>query len=178
MQKHELPELAGRLAQLADALGGRAPSPAGLLVWLDALAECSMPDILAVLTEWPKRHHKMPLPAEVLAQARARLSERVESQAEKNRREAPSLADMIAGLRRNMSDEAKAAREQIADWLKSSGANGRNWRAWARELKAREEAGEPLSEVQREAWRTALRLTESDAEREARSEREAIVAAG
>lgn len=81
MHKHELPELSQRLAQLADALQGKAPSPAGLLVWGDALSECARDDVLAVLSDWPKSHAKMPLPNEVLKLCRERVSARIESRA-------------------------------------------------------------------------------------------------
>lgn len=55
-------------------------------------------------------------------------------------------------------------------------------RQWARDLKAREEAGELLSLIQRRYWREALDaappdpVEESEDEREARIEREAIMA--
>ena len=84
MQKHDLPELTKRLAELADALGGKAPSAAGILVWLDALAECAVDDVRAVLSDWPKSHGKMPMPNEILKLARDRLSVRVEKRAEDN----------------------------------------------------------------------------------------------
>ena len=84
MQKHDLPDLAKRLAELADALQGKAPSAAGILVWLDALGECSADDVRAVLSDWPKSHGKMPMPNEVLKLARDRLSGRIERTAAEN----------------------------------------------------------------------------------------------
>lgn len=53
--------------------------------------------------------------------------------------------------------EAPAIRTPAAD-------SSTDKRAWARALKAREEAGERLSPVQREMWRTALRVAEETTE--------------
>lgn len=50
-------------------------------------------------------------------------------------------------------------------------------KAWAKKLKAREEAGERLSPLQKGMWREALQFyspIETDSDREARLEREAI----
>jgi len=50
-------------------------------------------------------------------------------------------------------------------------------KAWAKKLRAREEAGERLSPIQKGMWREALQIytpIETDSEREARVERESI----
>lgn len=96
MHKQEIPELSQRLAQLADALGGKAPSPAGLLVWGDALSECRTDDVKAVLTDWPKSHTKMPSPAEVLKRCREMSSDRIEAESKRNAATAPTIDSILA----------------------------------------------------------------------------------
>jgi hypothetical protein len=179
MQKHELPELSQRLAQLA-------PSAAGLLVWGDALAECERIDVVAVLTDWPKSHAKMPLPAEVLKLARDAAS---------GRRERATAAEQAA------ERAAAQALQKPGHWQPEAGRMTPAYaafkrslvelkqrpkphpKAWAYELRDREAVGENLPSVARENWRVALRenLTispevETEDQREARLEREAIQA--
>jgi hypothetical protein len=85
MTKHELHELANRLTQLADALNGKPPSPAGLLVWLDALGELPLATVLAVLSDWPKANSRMPVPADILKLGRDRVSNSVEKRSERDK---------------------------------------------------------------------------------------------
>ena len=151
MQKRELPELSTRLSGLADALGGKAPSPAGLLVWGDALEECSLPDVLSVLTDWPKANSKMPTPNQVLDVCRKRMSTRIEEQAKTDAVTAPTVNQVLAAP--VATDTARDALAAIRAILRSPRPHPR---AWARKLKAKEEAGEPLLSIQRRMWREAL----------------------
>lgn len=153
MHKHELPELSQRLSQLADALGGRAPSPAGLLVWGDALAECSRDDVLAVLSDWPKTHSKMPLPAEVLKLCRERLSDRIEREARTRAARGHDDWDIEPSVCANVDGEAY---RQFTAFVRSLTKTPRNPKAWSLALRDREEAGERLNYVQSKLWRDAL----------------------
>jgi hypothetical protein len=183
MQKHELPELSQRLAQLADALGGKAPSAAGLLVWGDALAECERIDVVSVLTDWPKSHAKMPLPAEVLKLARDAASVRRERAAAAEQAAERAAAQALqkpghwqpeAG---RMTPAYAAFKRALAELKQRPKPHPK---AWAYRLRDREAAGENLPSVARENWRAALRenltVSETEDEREARLEREAIQA--
>lgn len=181
MRANDAPELQRRLAQLADALAGKAPSAAGLVVWLDALAECDASDVWSVLTDWPKSHAKMPLPAEVLKAARDVASARRERIAEGERKAADTAAKRLThtldgAYSAGKSSAWKAAQAAISEIRKRPKPSGKSW-AFA--LRDRENAGEFLYPVQRENWRAALRETsrtalETEDEREARLEREAI----
>src|SRR5512139_402776 len=106
MHKQELPELSQRLAQLADALGGKAPSPAGLLVWGDALAECKTDDVKATLTDWPKSNTRMPSPADVLKRCRELAAARREAQDAIERAKGGGLEKVFANA---TTDVAKSA---------------------------------------------------------------------
>lgn len=171
MQKHELPELSQRLSQLADALGARAPSSAGLLVWLDTLAEVAMADLLAVLTDWPKSHGKMPLPNEVLKLCRDRATERAERESDGYKLDGGKA---LAGVYRHDDGSCtpEVARAHLAEiratladctpgtiagaFVHIGGRNGMDPLEWARVLRVRDEAGEPLLPIQREFARDAL----------------------
>lgn len=161
MNKHEGPELSQRLAELADALGGRSPSPAGLLVWIDALKELSMDQVKTALTEWPKRNAKMPAPLDILKLARETAAFRRETEAAKLKDGAEiKWAPTKYGL-----EASKAIRQMV------SGAGGivagaflhiggrgpaDDHKEWAKVLKVKEESGESLSMTQKQAWREAL----------------------
>jgi hypothetical protein len=175
MRKSELPELSTRLAQLADALASRAPSTAGLAVWLDALAECAMADVLAVLVDWPKSHAKMPLPADVLRLCRDRMTDRTERQA----------AEFAKSARAQWSPEklrGDTASPQYLAFRRALATGKRRERphpkAWAHKLRDREAAGEQLLSTASDAWRAALRMESppapADLDDEALAERLAI----
>ena len=183
MRANDAPELQRRLLQLADALAGKAPSAAGLVVWLDALAECDASDVWAVLVDWPKSHAKMPLPAEVLKAARDVASARRERIAQAERDAERKAADSLA---RNLSRFQPEGGRMTPAYLEFKRAMAELKRRpkphpkqWAYDLRDKESRGEFLYPVQRENWRAALRETsrtalETEDEREARLEREAI----
>jgi len=177
VNRSELAELSTRLAQLADALGGRAPSAAGMLVWLDALGECRLPDILDVLRDWPKSHAKMPLPAEVLKLAREMLTSRTEAVADGYAKTARAPFSPAEFKGDPNCAEYRAFRAFYAQHIRRSKPAPK---AWAERLRDREAAGEQLNHAQSEAWRRALRAPrkvdaqETDGEREDRAERDAI----
>lgn len=185
MRPSDANELAKRLANLADALGGKAPGASGLAVWLDTLAECDGSDVWAVLVDWPKRNARMPLPAEVLKAARDVASARRERIAEGERKAedmaAKRLAQATDGARTGTNSDAwRAAQREIARIRKRPKPGGK---AWAYALRDREAAGEFLYPAQRESWRAALRESarasveaETEDKREERLEREAIQA--
>lgn len=154
MNKSELPELSQRLAQLADALGGRAPSPAGLMVWGDALQECRTDDVKIALSDWPKKNVKMPSPADILKVCRSETSRRLEDEAEQNRRAAPTLKGALRSAADGPTETGRAALREILSILKSPKPDPKDW---ARVLKVREESGETLDSHQSRMWREALR---------------------
>jgi len=155
MRSNDLPALSKRLAELADYYDKKAPGASALRVWLDALGEASIDDVLRVLTDWPKYQRAMPLAEEVLRKSRNLLSDRIEDESKRNLASAGSLADLARALKENISHEAKRARSELSVMV-SRMAN-RDPKAWARNMKAREEAGEVLNDCQRDAWREALR---------------------
>jgi hypothetical protein len=135
VQSTDVTELSMRLAQLADALGGKPPTAAAMKVWYDALAECAMPDVLAVLTDWPKTHAKAPVPMEVLKLSNERISSRLERESKDRARESrqPWSPEKLQGdqnsaayqqfkrdfaalrARKFMDPEARAERQAIRD---------------------------------------------------------------
>ena len=79
MQRSDTGWLTERLTELAEALGAiRAPSARAIQVWLDVLGECHHDVVKGVLTDWPKSHGKMPVPAEILKACREVASVRLE----------------------------------------------------------------------------------------------------
>lgn len=179
MRPADLSELERRLGDLAEALGGRAPSKAALRVWLDTLAECDAGDVWPVLTEWPKSHGKPPLPAEALKAARELAAARRErvAAADRDAGKAFSPAALRGDPRSPAYQEFRAALAALKARSRPSG------KAWAWRLRERELAGERLNEAQRQNWRAALRGDGAAAidrgdDDEARREREAIMAEG
>lgn len=125
MQKQELPELAQRLSQLADALGGKAPSPAGLLVWGDALSECRFDDVRSALTDWPKSHQKMPTPVEILKICRTILSERLEAESKRNATFAPTVDKLVETAQD--TPNARAFKRMWKAWKSRKVSSPREW---------------------------------------------------
>lgn len=155
MRPSDANELARRLANLADALGGKAPGAAGLAVWMDTLAECDASDVWGVLIDWPKSRAKMPLPTEVLKLAREVASERRERIAKAEARIGQTFD--VAAIRGDLSCPAYAAfRDAVVRLRRTPKPQPK---AWAYALRDRENRGEFLFPVQRENWRAALRET-------------------
>jgi len=169
MTKSELPELSQRLAQLADALGGRSPSPAGLMVWGDALAESRMDDVQAALSDWPKRYSKMPVPADILKIARERVSDRVETEAKRHATEEGKVLGRVfkaansAVARRELAKIKEILKDchgglVAGTWRHIAGNSSLDHLEWARVLRVRHESGEQLGVAQIRNYRLALNL--------------------
>jgi hypothetical protein len=153
MHKAELAQISIRLSQLAEALSGRAPSAAGLLVWGDVLQECRIDDVSAALTDWPKRFSKMPTPSDILKACRDSLSRRIEETARKNAASAYDAFDPAT-----LPARSKAAREERAAIKEALAMERPAPKDWARRLQIRHEMNEPLSTIQIANYRAALRL--------------------
>lgn len=156
MQKFDVPQVQQRLTELAGALGGKAPTPSAMQVWLDALAECHVDDVKAALADWSKEHTRMPAPADILRAARTRLSDRVEEESRRNNASALRPEDLRPRTHPAEDPQAWAAYQQFCRKFRTLLANRPAPKAWAYALRAKEEAGEPLLLIQREKWRMAL----------------------
>lgn len=171
MQRADLLRLSERLTELAEALGGKAPTAKGQIVWLDALGECAIDDVLAVLTDWPKSHAKMPLPVDVLKLCRERVSERVERRAEANARD--NRRDWMPDAIPARTEVGRAELARIKAVLRTP---KQHVKAWARRILEghRPNAGEYATELARRVLFDPDSEQESPDDREARLEREAI----
>lgn len=171
-------ELTTRLTELAEALQAKPPGAKGMLVWMDVLAECQREDVLSVLTDWPKSSAKMPSPADVLRLARERISDRIEKQAADNAKDArrPWSAERLKG---DPNSPAYAQfRADMAALKRRPKPGPKDWAA-KHLLKPIDgfHATPTTHAMARAALRTpAPREQESEADREARLEREAIQA--
>lgn len=152
MDKREATVLQARLEELAEALGGRAPGAKGILVWMDALGECSIDSVKAALSDWPKKNIKMPSPVDILKACRERVSVRIEEESRSNNA-APGFD--IGRLTPPDSEMAKAELAKCLAILRSPKPGPKEW---AYKLKAIEDAGDHLDMQQRRAWREALRV--------------------
>ena len=84
MIRTDMPVLAERLTELADAIGGKRPTAEGLKVWASTLAEFPLHQVVDVLTGWAKRATKMPAPADVWKVCNDQRTERIEQEAKVN----------------------------------------------------------------------------------------------
>lgn len=174
MKATDLPTLAARLGQLADYYGKARPTAEALKVWLDVLAGESIDDVQAVLTDWPRHQRALPTGDEVLRQCRKTVSDRLEAQAAAHSAAARDRWSPTSLRPDSQSPESIAAyrqfRSDYAEMLKSR----KRPKDWAHKLRAAEMRGERLERCQSEAWRAVLGEAETEAQREARLEREAI----
>lgn len=155
MKAVELSVLAGRLNELAEYYDRKPPSAAALKIWLDALSECWLDDVLRVLSDWPKTRRAMPLADEVLQACRKVVSDRIEAEGERNRKTQASLRDFSTAMAAQDCPQARVARQLLAEWARRQ--RNMDARAWAKRLRDREQDGLPLLQVQQVAWRAALR---------------------
>lgn len=70
--------------------------------------------------------------------------------------------------------EREAVIRRARNAVKRIGGQARDPRQWARDLQAREEAGEPLTNAQRESWRYALRNVQPVADADGEANPDAI----
>jgi hypothetical protein len=175
MQKHEMTELAQRLSQLADALDGKAPTAAGLLVWLDTLGEVPKADVLAALTDWPKSNGKMPRPNDVLKMARERTSDRVEKRAADNAKDnyKPWSPQHLRASTAVAKSHLPTIKEMIA---KPRRGRGKEWAT--RILGGEFENAVDYAQQLAKKLKGAPVRTETEADIEARLEREAMQSEG
>lgn len=153
MRQSDIPSLETRLNQLAEALAPRWRATAGALaVWADALRDFSREQVLDVLTDWPAMRTTMPAPADVVAEARKRRSQRLEDEAERERRGAPGLSRVAEHC---PTEEGRACLAEAAAAL----ATPPHPKAWITALARREAAGEVMPWAMREAWRSGARLS-------------------
>lgn len=87
MRREDLPTLAERLGQLAEAFDRKPPTPGAMLVWLDVLKEFALPEVESMLVDMPKRLTKFPAPADVWKACNERRSDRIENEARLHARE-------------------------------------------------------------------------------------------
>jgi regulator of protease activity HflC (stomatin/prohibitin superfamily) len=169
VRREELAIVAERLSELAEVLGGKAPSAKALPVWLDALAECPIDDVKFAFTDWPKRAVKMPAPADILKACRERMSARAEREGQQERIEGKALAPIYR--RQGTSEAELKAKAEIRAILAGcsrgfiagtfqhiGGRNSADPLEWARVLRVRHEAGEILGSMQVANYRSALGL--------------------
>ena len=77
----DLQTLKERLVELAEALGGKAPSSAALKLWGSVLKDYPIEDICDAIQLWARTKTKFPAPSEIASLCARRLSERIEGQA-------------------------------------------------------------------------------------------------
>ena len=162
MDKVDVPRLSTRLGELADALQGRAPSSAGLTVWLDALREFKFDAVLGALSSWSVAHVKMPAPADIVKVCRDSASARLERDAARQRDaggfsmpnpNSPVAKRELAKIKDALSD---CHGKLIAGHFRHISGRDADPKEWARVLQVREAAGEVLSLTQLVIWREAL----------------------
>ncbi len=83
MQPHDAKPFAEALAGVFDALGARAPGPAGVEVWFRTLRPHPLGDVVGALDDWVTRNNRPPTPAALAEQLRDRGIDRREQQSER-----------------------------------------------------------------------------------------------
>lgn len=162
MTPSEYPAFTERLVQLADALGSRPPTQAGIALWVQTLKEFPFAEVSDQLDGWAKRSTKFPAPADVWKPCNEIRTARIEATAK---------------------SEAILFNRQAERTFVRSGEFGRRLRALLASMKDRPENdpkdwariihhrfindlpgnhGEPINQVQLEFACSALRLNLKD----------------
>jgi hypothetical protein len=172
LKPEDSPALKREIETLA-AIWPRRISQTTIEAWFQVLSEYSIDVVRWAFDQWPRTHDHFPAPSDIrrlVGDESARRSfmreKRLESvDASQWRRNAAQTAAGVSAL-----DQIK----RIKSSPKPPGM------AWAHRLREREERGEQLTGTQASLWRQALRVygpstaPETEDEREARLEREAI----
>lgn len=159
----DIPMFTAAVLELADALGHRAPTPAGMTVWLQTMKEFPFPDVRTQLDAWAKRSTKMPAPADLWKACNDARTERIEQQAKvdgvRHQREADAAFKRSDKLGLALRALAVSLRDQLP----------RDPKEWAHSLWHRYIAdglngdGNAMSEVQIGFACTALHRTREQA---------------
>jgi hypothetical protein len=177
MNGSDIPTLRERIAELAEALGSKAPGEAGLRAWLAALKDFPMPEVVDAFDHWLRTKPKMPAPSDIRLILAGRLSDRIERQA------AADKGDFVQGSKRILTAAQKAIGQEhlakIRAILSNQGTHDPD--DWWHRLIERQRAGEELAYMQlvnsRLAWEKAGRPPDwTPPDIEAKLERAAIQA--
>lgn len=139
----DVKKISEQLLGLADLLDGRPPSEKALLLWLSCL-EDEVPAWAAIsaLTDWPKRHSKMPAPADIVKTARE-IRERA---LEKKTHQASASEISVAEVRPADPAIARAVDRSLKA-IRDLGARPKDFWEW--EGITAIAAGRPLSGIKR-----------------------------
>jgi hypothetical protein len=179
MRPTDNPILFERLCELADAVGGKKPTQAGLKVWYVVLKEYDLPNVVNVLDNWARRSGKMPAPNDVFKVLNDSRVDKMESDAESAKR---GYAADAARTFRRCPEFARKIHALAADLNVASPSRKHDPKDWARVIYARFVAdrpannGQPLSYIQVHEACRALNKTIAAAHEE-RDERRAAAAA-
>lgn len=100
MQKSDVSALKERLVELAEVYGVKPPSDAAIKVWIGVLKDFPYQDIADAFSFWARTKQKMCTPADIASQCTAKVSDRVEAMAVKEKREFAAGTQKIMGDRR------------------------------------------------------------------------------
>ena len=125
MTREEVGYLQGRLNELADYYGHKAPSAAAVKIWADCLEGQQWADVAAVLTDWPKVKRAFPLGDEVRKLAGERVSTRLEEESKRNVAMTPTVESILAIPAD--SANAKAFKRMWQAWRSRKVNSPREW---------------------------------------------------
>jgi hypothetical protein len=99
MHQTEIVQLQARLTELAEYYGTKPPTPASMKVYFDVLKPHALPNVLSVLTDWPRRNRKTPLADDIDKLCAERASELREAEAKKRAAETPTMQSVTRAAR-------------------------------------------------------------------------------
>lgn len=116
MNRIDIPTFTARLDELADALGHKRVSEVGLKVWLQALNEFPLPDLVAQLDIWAKTNARFPTPASLWERCNNARTDRIEEAAKlekvRERREADAVFKRSDKLGRALRSLVKTLKDR------------------------------------------------------------------
>lgn len=162
MQQADSATLKARLVELADVYGIRPPTAPAIVVWFSTLREFPIQDVAGYLIEWPKRHNKMPTPADCWRDLNERRTDEIEKKAaEEKAADKRAIERMKATpYGRSMLEHAKRI---ASNKPKSSEAP---YRQAVRRMWAQEDTGKALLPIQLDYIRRSKMTRENDANEE------------
>ncbi len=168
----DYPHFIAAVSQLADALSPRPLSQAAMAIWVSALKEFPLPDLVSQLDAWAKRSTKMPAPADIWKACNEMRTERIEQTAKAEARDFRLESERTFRRSDRIGAELRALTAELRD------APPRDPKEWAQVLWHRwiadkaNAGGSSMTAAQVDMACAALGLTARDAN-EARDEHRA-----
>ena len=120
MQRADVQTLNDRLTELAEAFGAKPVTKGAMAVWVGVLKDYPIEDICDAIAQWARTKTKFPAPSEISGLCSARLSDRVEAGAVREKAKYSAASCKILAdprIARTHLEKCFAVLKRDAEWI-------------------------------------------------------------